>query len=320
VIVFDLDLRIVYLLTSREGGHVKIRPPVEGGIGAEFLEIDARAVTTEVAAVIKDQVYRHKLVVFRNQNLSKAEYIEFARALGRPQIYLQSNYHHPDHPEIFVSSNVPENGQKVGVSGTGRYWHSDYQFHPEPLPMTMLYPQVLPVSKRETYYIDMERVYQALPADLVLLVAGKQAIHEGKWRYKITANDIDRAVIDILAQVEQMVPRVTHPAVIEHPVTGRRALYISSGFSVGIEGLSDEDNRRVMSRLFAQIEHEGNVHVHRWTVGDILLWDNRTVIHRASDTPASEPSSSYRIGIYDGLPFYVTPASIIDREVVQCRS
>jgi taurine dioxygenase len=299
---------------------VIIKPPVEGAIGAEFLEVDVRTVTPGVAALIKDQVYRHKLVVFRKQNLSNTEYIEFARMLGRPQIYLQKNYHHPEHPEIFVSSNVPENGKKVGVSGTGRYWHSDYQFHPEPLPMTMLYPQVLPHSRRETYYIDMQRVYEALPAHLLTQVDGKQAIHDAKWRYKITESDIDRAVIDILAEVEKLVPPVTHPAVIQHPVTGRRALYISSGFSAGIEGLSHEESKQVMGRLFAFVEQEGNVHVHTWRDGDILLWDNRTLLHRASDTPAGEQSSSYRIGIYDGLPFYTTPARVIDRETVQCRS
>jgi taurine dioxygenase len=209
----------------------------------------------------------------------------------------------------------------VGVSGTGRYWHTDYQFHAEPLPMTMLYPQVLPVSKRETYYIDMERTYETLPQSLRVFVEGKQAIHDAKWRYKITANDIDRAVIDILADVEQMVPPVMHPAVIQHPVTGRRALYISSGFSAGIEGLAHEQNKRVMGWLFAFIEQESHIHTHTWKDGDILLWDNRSLIHRASDTPPGESSSSYRIGIYDGLPFYVTsPPIAAAAETIPCLS
>ena len=295
-----------------------INVPAEGAIGVEFLEVDLRTVTPEIAALIKDQVYRHKLAVFRGQTLSKTEYIELARALGRPQIYFQKNYHHPDHPEIFVSSNVPENGRKVGVSGTGRYWHSDYQFDPEPLPLTMLYPQVLPSSKRETYYIDMRRVYEALPADLLAYVDATRAIHDAKWRYKVTADDIDRAVVDILAEVARMVPPIAHPAVIEHPVTGRRALYISSGFSAGIEGLSHEENKRVMDRLFAFIEQEAHVHVHTWKEGDMLLWDNRTLIHRASDTPAGERSSSYRIGIYDGFPFYTAPSRVSVPEAVPC--
>ena len=170
--------------------------------------------------------------------------------------------------------------------------------------MTMLYPQVLPTSKRETYYIDMEHVYSALPADLRSYVDGKLALHDAKWRYKITPEDIDRAVIDILADVEKMVPPLTHPAVIQHPVTGRNILYISSGFTAGIVGLGYEENREVMKKLFAFVEKPDYIYVHTWCYGDILLWDNRSLIHKASDTPKGEQSSSYRIGIYDGVPFY----------------
>lgn len=297
---------------------MNIKPPARGAIGSEILDLDPKTVNPEVAALIKDQVYSHKLVVMRNQHLSKPEYVEFAKAFGRPQIYLQKNYHHPDHPEIFVSSNVPENGKKIGVSGTGRYWHSDYQFHPEPLPMTMLYPQVLPVSKRETYFIDMQRVYEDLPADMKTYVDGKDAVHDAKWRYKITPEDIDRAVVDILADVAKMVPPVTHPAVITHPVTGKCLLYMSSGFTAGIDGLPSEVNKTIMQRLFGFVEDASHVHVHTWMEGDILLWDNRAVIHRASETPPGEQSCSYRIGIYDGLPFYPSAPDPMRKEATTC--
>src|SRR5438094_49568 len=168
--------------TCIAGGFKLIAPP-DGGIGAEILGPDFKTLTAEQATSIKNEVYRNKLVIFRNQQLDRGQYVMLAKTLGTPQVYLQKNYHHPEYPEIFVSSNVPENGKKVGVSGTGRYWHSDYQFHPEPLPMTMLYPQVLPAGKRETYYIDMESAYNDLPSDLRMYVEGKNAIHEAKWRY-----------------------------------------------------------------------------------------------------------------------------------------
>jgi taurine dioxygenase len=285
-------------------GYEVVAPP-QGDIGAEILGLDLKTLTAGQAASLKDEVYRYKLVIFRQQSLTRAEYVTLARTLGTPQVYLQKNYHHPEFPEIFVSSNVPENGKKVGVSGTGRYWHSDYQFHPEPLPMTLIYPQVLPNGKRETLFIDMERAYEDLPADLRPYIEGKNAIHEAKWRYKITPDDIDRSIIEIVHAVEQAAPAVTHPAVIVHPVTGRKMLYVSSGFTVGLEGLTHEENQRVIARLFDFTEAEDRVHVHPWEEGDILLWDNRMVIHKASDTPKGERSSSYRIGVYDGLPFYV---------------
>lgn len=291
-------------MSAQTAEAINIKAPAPGNLGAEILDFDVKNTTADIAAVIRREVYEHKLVVFRNQQLSRQEYVEFAKKLGTPQIYLQKNYHHPDHPEIFVSSNVPENGKKVGVSGTGRYWHTDYQFHPEPLPMTMLYPQVLPAGKRETYYVDMERAYAELPADLQVYVEGRNAIHEAKWRYKISAEDIDRAIIDILQGIEAQMPPTSHPVVIVHPVTGKKLLYVSSGFTTGFEGLSYEENKQVLARMFNFTENEDRVHVHLWQYGDVLLWDNRSLIHKASDTPKGEMSSSYRIGIYDNIPFY----------------
>ena len=281
-----------------------IRPPAAGGIGARVTGLDVRTLGSEDAAALKGAVYEHKLVILSEQRPSAEEYIAFARQLGRVQVYFQDNYHHPEHPEIFVSSNVPEHGKKVGVAGTGQYWHTDYQFALEPLSTTLVYPQILPDSRRETYYIDMARVYRELPPHLRRALDGRRAVAEGKRRYKVAPKDIDRALVDLLAEIERLVPPVSHPAVIQHPVTGEHSLYLSSGFSTGLEGLSHEDNRRLLAELFAFIEREEHVHTHVWSHGDILYWDNRTLLHRAGVTPPGERSKSYRIGVYDEHPFY----------------
>lgn len=284
---------------------MEITAPREGYIGAEVTNVDVKALTAEEARALRSAVYEQKLVVLRDQKLSMEEYIAFARNLGRVQVYFQSNYHHPEHPQIFVSSNVIEDGKKVGVAGTGQYWHTDYQFSLDPLSTTLVYPQILPQSRRETYYIDMTKVYQRLPAHLRECVEGRRAVQEGKWRYKITLQDIDRAVIDILNEIEKLVPPVSHPAVIEHPVTHQRSLYISRGFTTAIEGLPHNQNRRVMAELYDFIEREEHIRTHTWRSRDILYWDNRTLLHRAGSTPKREQSKSYRIGVYDEYPFYV---------------
>ncbi len=284
---------------------MKINTPPPDHIGAEVTDVELNRIEPEDAATIKDLVYTHKLVVFRGQQLSNEEYISFARALGTPQIYFQPHYHHPDHPELFVSSNVMENGKKIGVSGTGRYWHTDYQFFEEPLPWTLVYPKRLPQVNRETYYIDMEKIYRELPDELRPYVENTRAFHEAKWRYKVQASDIDKAIIDILEEFGRQVPGTTHPTVITHPVTKHKSLYISEGFTTAIEGLSYEENRAVLGKLFSFIRREENIHTHRWVEGDILLWDNRVLLHKASTVPKGQPSVSYRIGVYDGLAFYL---------------
>ncbi|TBR60655.1 taurine catabolism dioxygenase [Westiellopsis prolifica IICB1] len=284
---------------------MKINLPSLKSIGAEILDIDVVCVTPSEVKLIKQLVYEHKLIVFREQNINEDQYLEFARKIGTPQIYPQDNYHHPDYPEIFVSANIAKDGKKFGVKGTGRYWHTDCAFLDEPLPLTMLYPQILPNSMRETYYIDMQEVYKNLPTNLRDYVDGKYMIHEAKWRYKVQEWDIDRAIIDIMNDFEQKFPPVKHPAIITHPVTQEKILYMNQGFTTGIVGFDYEINQKVLPELFAFIERDEHIYTHVWKEGDIILWENRSLNHKASIVPEGEKSVSYRIGIYDGLPFYV---------------
>ncbi len=296
--------------------NIKINRPSSENIGAEVLDIDVVSVTEAEVNLIKQLAYQHKLVVFRNQKLNEEQYLKFARQIGSPQIYPQDNYHHPEYPEIFVSSNVFKDGKKFGVRGTGRYWHTDCAFLEEPLPLTMLYPKILPKSIRETYYIDMQQVYKKLPANLKQYVEGKQIIHEAKWRYKVQEWDIDRAIVDIMNDFEKRFPAVKHPAIITHPITREKILYINQGFSTGIVGLNYETSKKVLEELFAFLECEEHIHTHLWKDGDILLWENRTLNHKASTVPQGEKSVSYRIGIYDRLPFYLSSEEIKQEEIL----
>ncbi|NEP12523.1 MAG: TauD/TfdA family dioxygenase [Symploca sp. SIO2C1] len=288
---------------------MKVNRPQQESIGAEILDFDVKLTTPEQAIAIKELVYQHKLVIFRNQSLEEKQYLEFSHKIGTPQIYPQDNYHHPEHPEIFVSSNVLRDGEKFGVRATGRYWHTDCAFLDEPLPFTMLYPIIIPKSNRETYYLDMQKVYQKLPDHLRMYVEGKYLKHEAKWRYKVQEWDIDKAIIDIIQDFEEKFPAVQHPAIIVHPVTQEKILYMSSGFTTGIVGLDYETNQKVLQELLSFTERDEHIYKHEWEDGDVLLWENRTLNHKASIPVLSEESLNYRIGVYDGLPFYVSSAS-----------
>lgn len=288
--------------------ELEITEAKPGKIGAEIKGLDVNSLTSQSPelAMIRNLIYKNKLVVLRDQELDEDSYVAFARKLGRPQTYFQPQYHHPNHPEIFVSSNVPdENGNKIGVSGTGKYWHTDCQFEKQPLSFTSVYPLIFPKLSRETSYIDMVEVYKALPASLKSQVDGAFFIHEGQMRYKVQAEDIDKSLRDLLDRINDQVPPVQHPAVIEHPVTGDKALYVSSGFTTKRVGLSFEENQRFMQELFAFIEQQERVHTHYWEEGDLIIWDNRSLIHKASGVKPGETSKMYRVGIYDELPFYV---------------
>jgi taurine dioxygenase len=281
---------------------MKIQP--RSDLGVEVAGFKIQQASAQLGSELVSLVHKHKLVVIRDQDFDEQAYVTFARLLGRPQVYLQANYHHPDFPEIFVSSSVQRDGQKFGVKGTGRYWHTDYAFMPEPLPLTMVTPRIIPKASRGTLYIDMENVYKRMPRHLRSFVDTHDAIHEGKWRYKVQASDIDRALIDILAECEKHAPAVLHPAAIDHPVSGGRSLYVSRGFTTGFKGVSHEVAQEMLSEVLAFCEREEHVAQKSWKEGEILLWDNRVLIHKAAHADVEEANLSYRIGIYDAHPFY----------------
>ncbi len=285
---------------------MRVTKPSEGQLCVEIADLVPNDITDEEVQEVKQLLYEHKLIVFTGlDELANKDYIRFASRFGEPQKYFQKNYHHRDHEELFVSSNVLEDGKKVGVAGTGMYWHSDYQFFEAPLPLTMVYPKRVEGPDRATHYIDMEQVLRGLPPSLRLKIDQRQAIHEGKWRYKIQESDIDRSITDILDEIGRMVPPVKHPVSIHHPLKERALLYISRGFTVGIDGYPHEESQQLLQELLAFVELPEHIHSVPWKLGNLLFWDNRQVLHRASDNPHRHPSVSYRIGIYDGLPFYV---------------
>lgn len=285
---------------------MRITPPTldaPGRLGAEITDVDLLALDAEDAEEIRQTVYRQKLVVFRDQHLDDRQYISVARSLGRPQIYFQDNYHHPEHPEIFVSSNIPMNGEKVGVAGTGQFWHTDYSFFDEPLSMTMVYPKVVPSSRRETLYVDMERIYETLPDEL-RAYTHTRCFHDASSYYKIQPKDVDRPIIDLVREFKAIAPGAWHPTVLVHPVTGRKSLYVSEGFTTRIEGMGHEQYTVALRELFDFVGRPEHVYHHEWNLGDLMLWDNRTLIHQASRVRPGETSCSYRIGVYDALPFF----------------
>lgn len=264
-----------------------------------------RALSATQVATLKQAVYDHKLLVFHGVDLPDADYVAMARKFGVPQRYFQSHYHHPSFREIFVSNNVPMDGAKVGVAGTGRMWHSDYQFFPEPLPLTFVMPKIVPPGgARGTLFVDMVAALRDLPASLREAVAGTRCFQDAVYYYKVQPFDIDKGILELIEEFHRAAPGALHPTVIEHPLRPRQALYVSSGFTQRIDGMPHERSQTLLRELFAFLEQPARVHTATWQPGVLLLWDNRQVMHRSSGQLHGEASRSYRIGVYDGTPFY----------------
>ena len=256
---------------------------------------------------IKQAVYTQKIAVLKNQKLTPQEFVTLGRRFGEPQIYYQPMYHHPECKEIFVSSNVPQDGERVGVPQTGKFWHSDYSFMPRPFSLTFIYPQVVPEKNRGTYFIDMGRAYANLPERLKEAVAGTTARHSASRYFKIRPTDVFRPIGEVLAEIQKESPDVVHPTVVTHPVTGEEILYVNDGLTLE---LLDEDGNALNEDVFEDLlEATGqrdmtfthqNIHLQTFEEGDLLIWDNRSLIHRALHTTTPEPAVSFRVTVMDG--------------------
>ncbi|OGO96414.1 MAG: hypothetical protein A3F41_03150 [Coxiella sp. RIFCSPHIGHO2_12_FULL_44_14] len=270
------------------------------GFGAEVHNFDGGRINIKTSEFIKQMLYKNRVLILKNQFMTQYEYVVFAKQIGKPVLFIDPEYQHPDYPEIFVISNAKAKGKKIGKDRVGYYWHSDSSFLTMPLPITMVYAQCVPKQGGETAFINMHEVYSTLPESTKEKLYGKYARHEGKWRYILTQKDVGLSILEVLERDEQLVPSSAHPIIIKHPFTGETILYINEGFTKRIFDISYEESEGILQKLFKIINENRNIYMHSWKLGDLVIWDNRSVIHRAFPAASGQDRIMFRIGVNDG--------------------
>lgn len=280
-------------------------------LGATAEDFELATASDSDFAKITETVYSEKIVVLKGQELSPQEFVALGRRLGRPEEYYEPMYHHPEEKLIFVSATTNEDGTQIGVPKTGKFWHADYQFMPQPFGLTLIYPQVIPAHNRGTYFIDMGRAYESLTDDLKAELSGTRSWFSVRRYFKIRPEDVYRPIGEILEEIELKTPPISHPTLFRHPATGETILYNSEGFTCGIEDASGDPLpgsllRRVLEET-GQLDttfRSELIHMQTFERGDLLIWDNRSLIHRARHTTTPEPTVSFRVTVHDKYPFH----------------
>ncbi|UFH49469.1 TauD/TfdA dioxygenase family protein [Pseudomonas sp. KNUC1026] len=277
--------------------------PFAAGTGAEIIGLDlAQPLNDSDFARIHRAHLDYHVVVFREQNITPAQQVAFSRRFGELQIHVLKQFLLPGHPEILRVSNVVENGQNIGLSDAGKFWHSDLSYKELPSLGSMLYAQELPSEGGDTLFADMHKALEALPAELRNAVEGRKASHSYTARYNEPAiNGYQRPTLTA-EQLAQVVV-VDHPVVRTHPETGRKALFVSEGFTTHIVGLPEDESRQILAELYRYSVLPENVHRHSWREGDMVFWDNRSVIHLAAGCPAHLRRTLHRTTIQGDAPF-----------------
>ncbi|MFJ5300629.1 TauD/TfdA dioxygenase family protein [Pseudomonas sp. NPDC088368] len=279
-----------------------VRPFAEK-VGAEIVGLDlSRPLNDADFARVHRAHLDHHVVVFRDQQITPQQQIDFSRRFGVLQIHVLKQFLLANHPEILIVSNIVENGQPVGLGDAGKYWHSDLSYKELPSLGSMLYAQELPSEGGDTLFADMHQAWETLPEHLRKAVEGRKAVHSYTSRYshgKNAENWRPTLSAEQLAQVAV----VSHPIVRTHPENGRKALFVSEGFTTHIVDIPEDESRAILEEIYAHSVRTENVLRHKWQENDMVFWDNRSLIHLAGGTPDHLRRRLHRTTIQGDAPF-----------------
>ena len=288
-------------LAPRTRRTIEIRP-LPAPLGAEVLHLDlSQPLAAEDFARIHRAHLDHHVLVFRDQRITPAQQVSFSRRFGPLQRHVLSQFALPDEPEVLIISNVRADGRPVGLGDAGHFWHSDLSYVEKPSLGSMLHAQELPSEGGDTLFASQHLAWETLAPALQRLLLPLHAEHTYLARYEeLRARNPWRPKLTE-AQIAQVKP-VAHPVVRTHPETGRRALFVSEHFTTRILGLPDDESRALLDTLFAHSVQAQFQYRHAWQAGDMVFWDNRSVMHHATGVPDTERRTLYRTTIEGSVP------------------
>lgn len=231
----------------------------------------------------------HKVLVFPSQDISPRTFAEFGRIFGLPEEHHVIKLRHPQEPTLTFISNQDEPGRNQEMKYSGDGWHSDYSYKLVPASATMLHGLEIPDEGGDTLFADAEAAFAALPEDQKEHLRTLRVRHHYRW--SPDRDDPWARWKYIGPEERRQTPEITHPLVRRHPDTGRETLFIQPriiGSVVGIEGMEEAASTTLIENLIAYITGEPFVYRHRWNQRDVVVWDNRCVLHSATTKGLSE--------------------------------
>ena len=245
--------------------------------GAEILNVNLSKPFSKFALekIIK-AFTQHHVLIFRQQNLSKIEQESFTRNFGEIEGHVGRLPNGQRLPNVHTVTNIDNlTGKPTAAPHTdgNYYWHTDKSYHAVPSLMTLLHAVDIPPEGGDTLFCNMHMAYDALPPEEQRKIANLRAVHSWEASRKNTGN------IPATAKQIRERPPVSHPIVRTHPETGRKSLYIGMHTS-HVEGISEVEGKNLLNELLEAATTSKNIYRHKWQSGDLVLWDNRCLLHR----------------------------------------
>ena len=282
--------------------------PLGDGFGVETSDIDLSRPLSDVAfAELERAFYAGQVLALRGQKLTPAHFVAFARRFGPPQPHVIDQFHHPEDPNILILSNVKKDGQPTGLQDAGSYFHTDYSYLQLPARATALYSIVVPTVGGDTLFANQQAAYDDLPEAMKKRIEPLLAIHH--YGNRNDEDESSRTVASVLTPEQKAkMPLITHRVARPHPVTGRTSLYAVSGSSFGIVGMPEDEAHDLLDELAAHSTQEKYRLRFKYGVGDVVVWDNASLLHSATLTDPDDARTLWRITVLEPSAAAVAPA------------
>ena len=253
--------------------------PLTPSLGAEIMDVDlARGLDEALFRSLYQAFLRYQVLLFPPQDLPPAAQVAFARRFGEVQVHVMNQYHADGFPELYRLSNLDQRGRPSGQhpdKGT-LAWHTDGSWQRVTGQATIIYGEVMPESGGETHFCDTYGAYERLSAPWKARIAGLRAVHNLDFSRNRRHGE------DPLTEAQRLAkPPVDHPVVRTHPETGRKCLFLGDHAEY-ILGMPYQDGRALIEELTALAVHPDLTYEHRWRTRELIVWDNRCVLHRAT--------------------------------------
>ena len=258
--------------------------PLTPSLGAEVsgLELSLELDDAKFRALYQ-AFLRYQVLLFPPQDLPPGNQVAFARRFGEVQVHVMNQYHADGYPELYRLSNLDRNGNPSGHHpdrGT-LAWHTDGSWQRVTGQATIIYGEVMPQSGGETHFCDMYCAYERLSPSWKKRIAGLRAVHNLDFSRNRRHGE------DPLTDAQRLArPPVDHPIVRTHPQTGRKCLFLGDHAEY-VLGLPYDEGRGLIEELNALAVHADLTYEHRWKARELLVWDNRCVMHRATPYDAA---------------------------------
>ena len=269
--------------------------PLSDAIGAAITDVDlSEEVDAETVAAIKQAWLDNIIIVFPGQDITDDEQENFCQNFGELELVRTTTSIDKDHPSIMMITNVKDSGKPTALEDGEMMFHYDQCYYEKPSMGSTLYAIEIPDEGGNTLFASCIKAYDALSGDWKQRIEGLRALNYYDYARNPTMRPDD---------VNPDVPQWTHPVVRVHPETGKKAIYVNRLMSILIEGLSAEESDEILNFLFDHIEKPEFVYEHVWTVGDMMMWDNRCSVHARTYFSPKKRRMMRRVTVRDAIPF-----------------